>query len=506
MAEKEQDLADTQREHEWELRADGYEQLAENADDALEHTKDSVARNSELQQKIIDSMLNHVQGSYDTAYKHIVDTVNNSNSIIMNSSNDLLGNMQINIDTALSQIADSIKTSEIITLIGDAAQIFENVISGANSVRGESDDDVVYASGVKIEPNKVGYDDNDKFVVGQTRQLKATVQPANATRQDVTWTSSNTSVCTVSSSGKITAKKFGTATITATATDSNKKYGTCKVKVQSTTGSILDDIEGGKQVHGSSATSSYLHSLGYGDITKEQRLQILKEYGVQGVTLDNVTSVKNDAILKEKLQKKLVTDWLAALPKDTRTKEELKNLNENAPSVYIATKHGKYANNSQLQRLADILEYDYNGVPYSNWNGTMKSQMLSKFKALGFAKGGRVGSLYVPASEFLQDVARRNGDSGWITANPGEEVLTEKTIRNTIMPAIQSMDAFTQAASSGNVNNQSSTITMEFTAPLVSISGNADAATARELQRWSQDIIEEVTKRFSREMIKIGRK
>ena len=507
LAEKEQDLSDTQREHEWELRADGYEQLADTADEALEHTKDSVARNAELQQKIIDSMLKHVQSSYDTAYKHITDTVNNSNSIILNSSNDLLGNMQINISTALSQIADSIKTSEILTLIGNAGSIFENVLGGANSVRGESDDDVVYASGVKIEPNKVGYDNNDKFSVGQTRQLKATVQPASATRQDVTWTSSNPNICAVDSRGRITAKKFGTATITATATDSNKKYGTCKVKVQSTTGAILDDIEGGKQVHGQSSASSYLHSLGYGDITREQRLQILKEYGVEGVTLDNVTSVKNDAILKEKLQKKLVTDWKAALPKDTRSKDDLAKLNQNAPSVYIGVKYGKYANNAQLQRLADILEYDYDGIPYSDWSGSMKTQLLNKFKALGFSKGGRVNSVYMPASDFLMDVARNNGDMGWITANPGETVLTEQNMSK-VGAAVNAVNTLADMMKNGKMNSNISNVAMNITSPLVtvSIAGNADATTVRDLNRIADSITETVTRNLTKEMYKIGRK
>ena len=52
---------------------------------------------------------------------------------------------------------------------------------------------------------------------GASKQLSATVAPANATDRAVSWKSSNTSVATVNASGNVTAVAAGTATITATA-------------------------------------------------------------------------------------------------------------------------------------------------------------------------------------------------------------------------------------------------------------------------------------------------
>lgn len=67
--------------------------------------------------------------------------------------------------------------------------------------------------------------------IGENRTLKATITPANATDQALTWSSSNPAIATVSEKGVVTAVSNGTATITATTQDGSNKTGTSVIKV-----------------------------------------------------------------------------------------------------------------------------------------------------------------------------------------------------------------------------------------------------------------------------------
>ena len=69
--------------------------------------------------------------------------------------------------------------------------------------------------------------------VGENKSITATVKPDDATNKALTWTSSDETVATVDATGKVTGKKIGTATITATAQDGSGVSGSCTVTVLS---------------------------------------------------------------------------------------------------------------------------------------------------------------------------------------------------------------------------------------------------------------------------------
>ena len=82
----------------------------------------------------------------------------------------------------------------------------------------------VPAAGVTVSPTTAS------IPTGLTQQLSATIAPSNATYKNITWTSSNQSIATVSASGLVTGVLPGDATITA-ATQEGNHTANCYVTV-----------------------------------------------------------------------------------------------------------------------------------------------------------------------------------------------------------------------------------------------------------------------------------
>jgi uncharacterized protein YjdB len=75
---------------------------------------------------------------------------------------------------------------------------------------------------------------------GATTQLTETVEPSEATNKNVSWSSSKTSVATVSSTGLVTGVAAGSAIITVTTQDGSKT-ATCVLSVSGSTVSVKDN-------------------------------------------------------------------------------------------------------------------------------------------------------------------------------------------------------------------------------------------------------------------------
>ena len=111
---------------------------------------------------------------------------------------------------------------------------------GPNQGNGGGGSQTVAVTGVSLSKTSL------TLAEGGSETLTATVAPTNATNKAVSWKSSDTGVATVDNSGKVTAVKAGSATITVTTTDGSKT-ATCSVTVTSktisVTGVTLDKTE-----------------------------------------------------------------------------------------------------------------------------------------------------------------------------------------------------------------------------------------------------------------------
>ncbi len=107
----------------------------------------------------------------------------------------------------------------------------------------------VSVTGVSLSPTTAS------IGVGATQTLTATVAPSNATNKSVTWSSNNTAIATVSSSGVVTGVAVGSATITVTTVDGTKT-ATCTITVTTpATGKLTGTAIGTAGSYGSSGNT-----------------------------------------------------------------------------------------------------------------------------------------------------------------------------------------------------------------------------------------------------------
>jgi uncharacterized protein YjdB len=113
------------------------------------------------------------------------------------------------------------------------ALILAALLAGSCSSSGPGDDDVA-VTGVSLSKATT------KILVDATEQLAASVSPSDATNQELDWESSDDAIATVTSSGLVTARSTGNATITVVTVDGGK-VDHCSVTVP--TGTIKVDVQ-----------------------------------------------------------------------------------------------------------------------------------------------------------------------------------------------------------------------------------------------------------------------
>ena len=83
----------------------------------------------------------------------------------------------------------------------------------------------------EVSVEKIEISSKDTVELGKTKELEYKVLPTNAVDKELVWESSNESVATVDSNGKVTGKKEGKTAVITVKTKDGKVSSTCKVTV-----------------------------------------------------------------------------------------------------------------------------------------------------------------------------------------------------------------------------------------------------------------------------------
>ncbi len=132
-------------------------------------------------------------------------------------------------------------------------------------------------TGITVNPASITLDE------GETQQLTVNITPSDSTNKTVTWSSSNSNIASVNSTGLVTAKTEGIATITAKTTDGSNKTASCSITVLSAD-SVNHVLKAGDYVY-------------YYDKSNTRRICVVlydasSNYGVQIITMDTVEDVE----------------------------------------------------------------------------------------------------------------------------------------------------------------------------------------------------------------------
>ena len=167
-----------------------------------------------------------------------------------------------------STTEDSINNDPTHDQSGDDSGQTDDSGNNNNNQSGNNDNTDTTVSVQSVSLNKTSL---EIYTDDNTNTLTATISPSNATNKNVTWSSGNTGVATVSN-GKITPVSAGTTTIKVTTVDGNKT-ASCALTVKQR---VPDYVLYGKFNNGTSYTTKAM--------TRNYSADTF-EYMIQGVTL-----------------------------------------------------------------------------------------------------------------------------------------------------------------------------------------------------------------------------
>ena len=224
----EDSLSDTKRQHQNDMIEQGYNEMSDGLDKALEDTLDELTYNADKQEEVVANMLNNVVGMYGTAYDAIRNIIAGTGLVGSNDFNNSVSN---------------------IGSAGGAADIVNSAAKSQHQVSSSNTSNAINTGGINIDHSAIEDDlakapntDNRlcaelkltqasvSMEEGGSKSVTAAIRPTDAKNKTLSWTSSDPSVATAIN-GQIKGIKAGTARITASTTDGSGLSASCTATV-----------------------------------------------------------------------------------------------------------------------------------------------------------------------------------------------------------------------------------------------------------------------------------
>ena len=234
LADAESQLEDTRRDHEYDVRKNGYEGLSDDLNKELEDTLNDITYNSEKQEEVISNMLNNVVNNYQQAYDKIQQIINSTGFVPNGDLSNNIGSLgtssgaqnQFNngITTAPNYRPDNFTNVNTGQIQNGTTQNNNDWIQGEISKNPDLSNRPV--AEITLSPLTLSIQE------GSTANISATIRPNDAKNKSLQWMSSNPDVAAVVN-GTVRAIKTGSVTISAIATDGGGATSTnsCAVTV-----------------------------------------------------------------------------------------------------------------------------------------------------------------------------------------------------------------------------------------------------------------------------------
>ncbi|MBE6679900.1 MAG: hypothetical protein E7598_05180 [Ruminococcaceae bacterium] len=293
----------------------------------------------------------------------------------------------------------------------------------------------IEATGISLDITSLKMDQGDK------KAVKATVWPVAATNRSATYTSSNTSVATVSSSGEILA--VGAGNVTITATTHNGKKAECKVTVEKVVASfsghgdkVITNVNIPAGSHYAEVTHDgerlFTSKIYYGEKSYHNfSTNGLYKFSAQTALYNNGNVAVNNGMLEVEAD----GNWTVKIkPVSGTTTTNVKGRGELVTGVFVAKSSRVVVNLShdgESNFMAKVIKY----------NGTKSYHYESLANEIGKYSGQKIINLTPGEKYYFYVIA----DGNWsIDFGEGESVTTYT------LPTIPASGGSTSGGGSGN--------------------------------------------------------